>query len=49
MKIGKVKKKVVKPDVIPVKIPKAKPIPAPDVFKPKPAKVPIRRLLYKTA
>jgi len=40
MKIGKVKKKTVKPDVIPVKLPKPLPIPAPDIFKPQPAKVP---------
>ena len=40
MKIGKVKRKVIKPDAIPAKIPKPKPIPAPDIFRPKPVEVP---------
>lgn len=40
MKIGKVKRKVIKPDVIPVKMPKPQPIPAPDIFKSKPVSVP---------
>lgn len=40
MKIGKVIKKVIKPDVIPVKLPPAK-IPAPDIFKPQPIPVKI--------
>lgn len=40
MKIGKVKRKVKKPDVIPVKLPKPQPIPAPEIFKPKPVSVP---------
>ncbi len=40
MKIGKVRRKVVKPDCIPVKLPSPKPIPAPDVFKKKPVTVP---------
>lgn len=35
MKIGKVKKITKRPDVIPVKLPKPKPIPAPDIFQPK--------------
>lgn len=39
MKIGKVKRKVIKPDVIPVKLPKPVSIPAPDIFKPQPIKV----------
>lgn len=32
MKIGDVKKKIVRPDVIPIELPKEKPIPAPDIF-----------------
>lgn len=40
MKIGKVKRKVIKPDVIPITMPKPAHIPAPDIFKPQPAKVP---------
>jgi hypothetical protein len=33
MKIGKVKKVIKRPDLIPVKLPKPKAIPAPDIFK----------------
>lgn len=40
MRIGKVKRKVIKPDAIPVKLPKPQPIPAPDIFKPQPAPLP---------
>ena len=35
MRIGKPKKVTKRPDVIPVTLPKPKPIPAPDIFKPK--------------
>ena len=40
MKIGKVTRKVIRPDVIPVKLPPVK-IPAPDIFKPQPVPVKI--------
>ena len=40
MNIGKVKRKIIKPDIIPVQLPKPKPIPAPEIFKPKPVSIP---------
>jgi hypothetical protein len=40
MRIGKVKRKIIKPDVIPVTLPKPASIPAPDVFTKKPVSVP---------
>lgn len=43
MNIGKVTKKTQRPDVIPVKLPAPAPIPAPDIFKPKTAPVPVNR------
>lgn len=36
MKIGKVKRVTVRPDVIPVKLPKRISIPAPPIFTPRP-------------
>lgn len=40
MNIGKPVRKVERPDVIPVKLPKPQPIPAPDIFKPQPLPAP---------
>lgn len=40
MKIGKVKRKILKPDAIPVILPKPQPILAPDIFKPQPVPSP---------
>lgn len=42
MNIGKVKKVTIKPDVIPVKMPKPKPIPAPDIIAPKKEPQPVK-------
>lgn len=42
MKIGKAKKVIKRPDLIPVKLPEQKPIPAPDIFIKKPVKKDIK-------